>query len=1244
MWNKVPKKEYLRGDGYAPKKDASKIINDGVIYDPMGQWKYPGQVTKIPSNNITMKGVPYPVLGIDDTGYSQMMLPEMDYQFPGNNVTEYPKMLTGGVLQPGGGGRWLDSVRDQFNKQQGGDISITDLSQMKKGGWLNKYSKQTKLKGERGYTSKNIKTSINKLMLRNETLFGPAGKKIYDPMSKFQDGGAKTPEEWVKQIRTVEHTIGNPSQWDMQGYNLLQNKLNDYKNWRENTPEGRAVHDSHNEPNEYVVPLPPHLAYAPKIMKQGGWLSKYQPGGDTKKDYYAKSPEDYAKRNQMYSDSLAISKPGQDFLKAVRNKEINGSILDSDWAPIHDKYSSIDISKAYNRLTQANKKAPSGKYNDVYANDNTGAYSGNYGIITYKKPTQRVHPYVEPIPPIPPIDTIDNTSAANTTKKVETKDTTPTSKFEIYYNQGRDFHGEPKDYRYTAPDGTVQFLSEQEFNRMSKGKPVGTYKTRQQLEDEKVKKQMGGWLNQYQDGGSTYKIKAGDSLSKLARKFNTTVGELQKINNIKNANLIVTGKSLIVPKSATKTKIQIAPGVSTPTTLTPIDAVKLNIKTNDKPVVSPVVESPVDPSQLNFVKDKPITESKEFYKVPENTFNEGTVYADYKRQHIKDENGNDMDIVALNHSIPELMEPTYAGSHTEDKWGDDKLNVNTEGTIPKLKVVGKSLGPNIYRNSGEACIGSDGTTVTECTSGMQLALDYNTNVKGEDRKKLGIKGDAWNIGENIVKAGGTRYYDLTQNGFNKSNLKSNRDVKNYLDENKKKLKLDNKSIVAQAEVGDIVEMWYQNSPSQEKALENASGNTVTTHAGIVTEKDGKKYVTHNVHGVWHTDPLDKSLDKHKLHHGGTSIMVAGLVRPDYADNSTALETTGVQVNPNARFYSKADESSYRKSKETKWKTETPVGKESQEFNRGLAYYAPKVQADFGLTDKETEKLMKLSFGLFGKESGFGKGESYIKKEKRRKFINLYKEVAPDWMPEGDEMSVGKAQIKMDTVFDTPEKQALLKKYGITKDNIWDTENSAAALMLTSAINYTKFKKFSGADFDNMDNLTLQNILALAHNKGLDNVIKNEFTKRDVRTPLEKVSKLVHGEKNWSSKYDVEPYTDLDTKLEGFKTYSNLHLDPSSYSNIVADYADSLNVDYNKVKELHTDPSNFVGRNDVLPNTVIEDVVDNINSKVASVTGAIGEYEDKAKNYVKKGTKAVSKKIHKIAKVAHHPKAWLNKYI
>jgi hypothetical protein len=67
-----------------------------IITDPEGQWKYPGQVTRIPGNQITMQGVPYPVYGQDDQGNGQMMYPGQDYVFPGNYVDEYPQMQRGG--------------------------------------------------------------------------------------------------------------------------------------------------------------------------------------------------------------------------------------------------------------------------------------------------------------------------------------------------------------------------------------------------------------------------------------------------------------------------------------------------------------------------------------------------------------------------------------------------------------------------------------------------------------------------------------------------------------------------------------------------------------------------------------------------------------------------------------------------------------------------------------------------------------------------------------------------------------------------------------------------------------------------------------------------------------------------------------------------------------------------------------------------------------------------------------------
>ena len=60
------------------------------IEDPMGQWNHPGKCTMIPSNNITMQQVKYPVLGIDDTGDMQMMQPDKSYNYPGTKVFEIP--------------------------------------------------------------------------------------------------------------------------------------------------------------------------------------------------------------------------------------------------------------------------------------------------------------------------------------------------------------------------------------------------------------------------------------------------------------------------------------------------------------------------------------------------------------------------------------------------------------------------------------------------------------------------------------------------------------------------------------------------------------------------------------------------------------------------------------------------------------------------------------------------------------------------------------------------------------------------------------------------------------------------------------------------------------------------------------------------------------------------------------------------------------------------------------------------
>jgi len=69
-----------------------------AIQDPKGQWKHPKRCTLIPSNKITMRNVPYRVLGIDDTGYSKVMHPGQDYGYPGGQVLEIPMVPEQGDL------------------------------------------------------------------------------------------------------------------------------------------------------------------------------------------------------------------------------------------------------------------------------------------------------------------------------------------------------------------------------------------------------------------------------------------------------------------------------------------------------------------------------------------------------------------------------------------------------------------------------------------------------------------------------------------------------------------------------------------------------------------------------------------------------------------------------------------------------------------------------------------------------------------------------------------------------------------------------------------------------------------------------------------------------------------------------------------------------------------------------------------------------------------------------------------
>ena len=83
---------YQHGLDWKPKTISK---NGSIIKDDRGQWAHPGEITEIGSNNITMQGVDYPVLGISDEGDTKMMLPGADYKFKGKKVTEIPMAQKG---------------------------------------------------------------------------------------------------------------------------------------------------------------------------------------------------------------------------------------------------------------------------------------------------------------------------------------------------------------------------------------------------------------------------------------------------------------------------------------------------------------------------------------------------------------------------------------------------------------------------------------------------------------------------------------------------------------------------------------------------------------------------------------------------------------------------------------------------------------------------------------------------------------------------------------------------------------------------------------------------------------------------------------------------------------------------------------------------------------------------------------------------------------------------------------------
>lgn len=654
----------------------------------------------------------------------------------------------------------------------------------------------------------------------------------------------------------------------------------------------------------------------------------------------------------------------------------------------------------------------------------------------------------------------------------------------------------------------------------------------------------------------------------------------------------------------------------------PQQAQQKNIQVENVPVYeqSRLAEESIAPMSEEYLWD-----TKEYATVPQDTLNPEKFYYQGRISELDLGDGRTAPIRETVPSFPIMA----SASDVPYNPVEEETQALTTGAVPKQSYDVQKNAPNLYREDGSACI-VNGKVEDRCAAGYQLGLDMNFGDK-INRRDLGMSGDSWEVGQNIIDKGGSRVYGLTNDLDISPTDYDNKGVKNLLDTEKKKRKVDSKKITNDAQVGDVVEMWYKDSSSQDEALSNSKGKTLTTHSGLVSEKDGVKYVTHNIHGTWHTDKLEDVVN------GKRKYMASGIVRPNYKVDEDAL---GVKVSDKPRYFKSDDEErglvhegNTWSQKATEKGTVVPAkSTEANNFVQGLSYYAPQVQQDFGLSDNETEELMKMAFGVYGKESGFSYGSEYTKKRDKRKLLKLYKDIAPDWMG-GDELSSGPTQIKLNTNFNTDAEKALLTKYGIDDKNIWDERNSAAATMLLMARNYERFKQVFGTGFDNTDPITMRNVLALAHNKGIDAVLKNEFTdvsSAEKRNLAERVYDVATTDTTWKeSGLKGTKRRDFGALKKGLADYSNLHKQKGSYANLVQDYTTSLDVDYGKVKSNYwnteTVPSQESQYYDVTDWAKPSFIYD---QKIEPMINEASEQIDAGQEYVKQGIDATDRKIEK----------------
>ena len=489
-----------------------------TIVDPRGQWDHPGQITKIPSNNITMKGVNYPVFGIDDQGNQQMMYPGMDYTFPGQSVTEYPMAQDGYNV-----GSWLPS---QLRKgPDPGPPKLVDKRQIPQSGMVvDKRTNQAYYFGDKGetgtfpvltgqnpnatsnphnldYLSKNPKArgtpSGYYIMNTPGKAMHPDIVKEYDGRVRNIDGipafGVPAPNvadlaaHWTygfhddpKEFKRREKLYNCPpgSRWTSYGCVNMQGSSFDALAKAIPTADTMMVIDSKNSWDKALL----EKAKGKVSKKQeGGWLDKYQ----TKGEVIHTDKATYDKAHKAEMDSLNRYNLGEKRFNAQKNVLTDGTTNGEKIIKITDS----ELKNYYNKMGTARgmTNLPTSMYSvtgygDVPYNyweaprnlwDKYTLYASTpenlLNAYRYKKPVisnKYQEPVVEPVKEQP--KKVEAPKKDYTTRNVDFNGPNPVMKY--YDEAGNVIRTEP--YSLKEYGGSTEFEEEDDYRSGGSTNPL----------------------------------------------------------------------------------------------------------------------------------------------------------------------------------------------------------------------------------------------------------------------------------------------------------------------------------------------------------------------------------------------------------------------------------------------------------------------------------------------------------------------------------------------------------------------------------------------------------------------------------------------------------------------------------------------------------------------------------------------------------------------------------------------------